>query len=138
MEEIWKNIPDYEGYQVSDLGRVKSFKGNTEKILKQKINTRGYYRVNLYSNGKMKTIRIHILVAQTFLDHILTGTQAIVVDHIDENKLNNRLDNLQLITQRENIEKHFLINSKEFLLFKNFLESNTKIKELFEKYKRDH
>jgi hypothetical protein len=60
---------------------------------------------DLHKYGKIKTIKIHILVAMAFLGHKPDGTQKIVVDHIDNNPLNNNLTNLQLISQRENVSK---------------------------------
>ena len=116
MKEIYKDIPGYEGlYQVSNLGDLKSFdrlvshryggyrllKGKNKKATKTNI---GYLVVNLSKNGKNKTFNIHQLVAMAFLNHIPEGHK-IVVDHIDNNKTNNRLDNLQLITPRENTSK---------------------------------
>lgn len=107
-KEIWKDVPNYEGYyQVSNLGNVKSLgnnKFNQEMILKPGLN-RGYCAVKLCKDGKNKTFKVHQLVAMTFLKHIPDGTNKVVVDHKDGNPLNNRLDNLQLISQRENLSK---------------------------------
>jgi len=103
--EIFKDIPGYEGiYQVSDLGRVKSLKFNKEKILKPGVNNHGYYTVVL-CKGKRKTINVHQLVAMAFLNHEPCGYNGLIVDHKDNNPLNNRLSNLQLISQRENTSK---------------------------------
>jgi hypothetical protein len=115
-QEIFKDIPGYEGlYQVSDFGNVKSIKKenisngkiryiSNEKILKAWID-KNYYKVSLCKNGKQKNIRVHTLVAMTFLSHNPDGTTKIVVDHINNDKLDNRLQNLQLISNRENISK---------------------------------
>jgi hypothetical protein len=103
--EIWKTINDFEDYQISNLGRVKSFKNNKEKILTSHPNEKGYYNVDLYVSNKRKTIRVHKLVAKYFLNHIGDGTMKIVIDHIDNDKSNNRVDNLQLITNRQNSSK---------------------------------
>ena len=115
-KEIWKDIPGYEGYyQVSSLGRVKSLErvvGHTRhgeytlkgKIRKLSLNTQGYLIVRLSNGGIVKTIKVHKLVAMAFLNHEPCGYKE-VVDHIDNNTQNNRLDNLQLITNRENTSK---------------------------------
>ena len=108
MNEIWKDIIGYEGvYQVSNLGKVKSLKRNgrnSDKILKQGLNSHRYLLTSLSKNGKSKTKMIHKLVAEAFLNHTSCGRK-LVVDHIDNNKINNKLDNLQIITQRENVSK---------------------------------
>ena len=111
MEEIWKDIPDYEGiYQASNLGNVRSFNNRWKlkgkpRLLKMCINDRGYMVVGLLNNGKQKTFKVHILIAMTFLNHKPDKTLNIVVDHIDCNKKNNSVSNLQLITNRQNLSK---------------------------------
>ena len=71
IEEIWKDIPDYEGlYQVSNLGRVKNlnnYHSKTEKILKLIIHPKGYVRVTLFKNRKPKSIFVHQLVGICFI-----------------------------------------------------------------------
>ena len=97
--EIWRDIPGYEGlYQVSNLGNVKSayLKG---KLKKQRLNPNGYFGVNLSKDGKGKNANVHSLVAQAFLNHKPCGFK-IVVDHIDDNRKNNKLSNLRLTNQR--------------------------------------
>jgi hypothetical protein len=99
MEEHYKDIPNYEGlYQVSDLGNVRSL--ITDRILKPNLR-RDYLVVNLFKNRKKKMFRVHQLVAMAFLEHVPNGHK-ITVDHINEIKTDNRLENLQLISQREN------------------------------------
>ena len=103
LKEEFRPVPGYEGYyEVSNFGNVKSL--TNDKILKPCLGSRGYYKVTLSKDGKTKTIRIHILVATAFLDHVPDGYK-IVVDHIDNNRLNNNLTNLQLISQRNNSSK---------------------------------
>ena len=113
--EIWKDIPNYEGlYQVSDLGNVKRLKRKIilksdfelilkEKILKQSYN-KGYKKVHLSYNNSRKYYSVHQLVAMAFLNHKPCGLN-IVVDHINENKDDNTIKNIQLVTQRHNISK---------------------------------
>ena len=102
--EIWKEIKGYESYEVSNLGRVKSLKYNKERILKPALTGSSCLGVSLAKNGKAKTKKIHQLVAEAFLNHIPDGYK-LVVDHIDNNPLNNELGNLQIITNRENSSK---------------------------------
>lgn len=103
-KEIWKDIDGYEGlYQVSNLGNVKSLTNRSnhkeEKILK--LNTNGkYYLVNICKNTKKKTLLIHRLVAKAFIDNPNNLPQ---INHINGNKLDNRVENLEWCTCRENI-----------------------------------
>lgn len=102
--EIWKKIPGFENYEVSNKGNVKSLKFGKERILKLNINSKGYLVLSLFKNGKRKHFEVHQLVAIAFLNHKPDGFK-IVVDHINEKKTDNRLENLQLITNRENVLK---------------------------------
>ena len=99
MKENWKKINMFDGrYQVSDLGNVKNSK--TNKILKpNKINT-GYYTVCLCFNNIKKYFLLHRLVYETFVGKIPQGMQ---INHINENKTDCRLENLNLMSPKENI-----------------------------------
>lgn len=110
MNEIWKTIEDYPNYQVSNMGRVKSLERNVvkgkgglykieEKILKSIKKRDGYLMVNLSKEGKQKTCLIHRLVASTFLDN---PNNLFEVNHIDEDKTNNRADNLEWCSREYN------------------------------------
>lgn len=99
MNEIWKDIEEYEDlYQVSNLGRVKSL--YTNKILKGCNQTSGYLGVNLSKNSVAYTKSVHRLVAQAFIPNSENKSD---VNHIDENKSNNNVNNLQWSTRTENI-----------------------------------
>ena len=112
MKEIFKDIPNYEGlYQVSNFGRVKSLRRISpykrivkEKFLSPTLVGRGVLGVTLYFNGKRKCYHVHQLVAMAFLNNKPCGMK-IVVDHIDNNPLNNNVSNLQLTSQRINASK---------------------------------
>lgn len=111
MEEIWKDIKGYEGlYQVSNLGRVKSLEhwsnsDNYKKMYTGKIltgilvKTNGYLKVTLSKNGKTNQLQIHRLVAEAFIPNVNNYP---VVNHKDENKLNNCINNLEWCTYKHN------------------------------------
>lgn len=102
-QEIWKDIPGYEGvYQVSNCGRIKTlpFWHNNrvsgywteEKIRKQALNASGYYKVTLAKGGNYKTFLVHRLVAVAFVNNPNNLPE---VNHINEDKQDNRVDNLE-------------------------------------------
>ena len=97
MKEIWKDIPNYDGYQASNLGNIKNKK--TGNILKPYENTNGYLQVELWKNGKGKKIVVHKIIANTFLSNINNLPQ---INHKDENKLNNNINNLEFCTAKYN------------------------------------
>ena len=97
MKEIYKEYPYDKRYKVSNKGNVIGVKGY---VLKQYVDSKGYPMVHIGDGS----IRTHLLVAETWLNHVRCGHK-IVVDHIDNNPQNNRLDNLQLISHRENLLK---------------------------------
>ena len=103
--EVWKTIKEFKDYQISNLGRVKSLKNKKEKILTLHTNENGYYNFDAYINNKRKTLRIHKLVAEYFLNHTGDGTMKLVIDHIDNDKSNNKVCNLQIVTNRQNSSK---------------------------------
>lgn len=110
--EIWKSIKNFEGlYEVSNKGNVRSlnrevyqsngsighYKG---KLLKQDVTKKGYANVRLSKNNKITKFQVHRLVAITFLPN---PHKKDCVNHIDENKLNNSVENLEWVTHTENM-----------------------------------
>ena len=91
-------------YSISDTGVLKSLKFGKEKIIKIQTSIHGYQCCVLSYDGKKKNFNIHQLVAIAFLNHTPDKLN-IVVDHKDDNKLNNKSSNLRLITHAENITK---------------------------------
>ena len=105
MNEIWKDVPNYEvRYKVSNLGRVKSILKNGEKIMKGSMSVKGYMQYTLTMKPKYNVFTGQQLVAMAFLNHIPCGVN-LVIDHINDNKLDNRVENLQIVTNRYNSYK---------------------------------
>lgn len=117
--EVWKDIKGYEGiYQVSNFGRVKSLERITfyelggreisrfqkECIRKQRVNRWGYKSVNLNKNSSTKTFEVHRLVASHFLSGDYKKEQ---VNHVDSDKENNSVENLEFVSSKENIRHAF-------------------------------
>lgn len=119
MKEVFKDIDNYKGhYQISDKGHVKSLdrkvcfinkKGTNvcyKKrgcIMKTEVTEKGYLRVMLAKNGRYKKLYIHRLVGKYFLENKDKKPQ---INHINGNKKDNRKENLEWVTNRENME-HF-------------------------------
>jgi len=114
MKECWKEIPGYEGfYEVSTSGKIRSLdrevlhgrwgphsRRHVGRTLALKKLPSGYRQVALSKEGKISYRNVHRLVAATFL-----GPSPLQVDHIDEDKANNNLSNLQYLTPRANSQK---------------------------------
>ena len=97
MEE-WKNVIGYEGlYEVSNKGNVRNVRRNT--LLKLSKNKYGYIQVYLYKNGIRNGFKVHRLVAQAFIENPDNLPE---VNHIDEDKINNRADNLEFCDRKYN------------------------------------
>ena len=98
--EVWKDIPGYEDeYQASNLGNIRSIKSNN-LILKGDYQPNGYKRVYLWKNGSKKNLLVHRLVALSFLPNPNNYEE---VNHLDENKANNKLENLEWCTHSYNM-----------------------------------
>ena len=113
MNEVWKSIKDYSDYEVSNLGRIKSFKFGKEIILTPGKDSCGYLYVGLCKNGKRYPKSIHRLVLEAFkLNEDLNKTEC---NHVDGNKENNYIENLEWCTHSENMKHAIetgLINNK--------------------------
>ena len=128
-EEVWKPCPDFEEhYEVSNLGRVRSrsvfiphdgswnkdMNGYIKKVKihNQQVNRYGYLQTKLCKYGKCRQLTIHRLVAKAFIENPENKSQ---VNHIDGNKKNNRVDNLEWTTRSENVKHAYdtgLMSSK--------------------------
>jgi hypothetical protein len=99
MEEVWKDIEGYEGlYKISNYGRIYSF--HTNKYMQGRLNNKGYRHVCLSKNKKMNDFQVHRLVAYAFIEN---NNNFPLVNHKDENVLNNHADNLEWCTNTYNV-----------------------------------
>jgi len=124
--EVFKTIPGYEGiYEISSLGRVRSlprlvkcknekFRLTIDKILRQRINKKGYFSILLNKNNISKMYLTHQLVGISFLNHTLENSK-IVINHKNFIRSDNRLENLETISQRENANKKHLKSISKYV-----------------------
>ena len=129
--EQWKVVKGFENYLVSSLGNVKTINGKLKKVVYDSKNDYGY--VELWKNNKGKKFRIHRLVAETFIPNNLGKEQ---VNHIDGDKKNNCVSNLEWVTPKENI-RHSIENDLSSIKYgsKNLA---SKLKEEDVKYIREN
>ena len=104
-DEIWLTIKHNNNYEVSNAGEVRN--KHTKKVLKPAISNKGYYMVALSCKGKSHTYTVHKLVMEHFNRCSMAGE---VINHIDGNKLNNNIQNLEYVTQKENVKKAWANN----------------------------
>lgn len=159
MEEIWKDIQGYEGmYQVSNYGRVKSLgrlvNGSNQygvkfqylkkdKILKPILDKWGYLRISIYKNNHKIAKRIHILVAETFLEN---QNNYSIINHINGDKTDNRVENLEWCTQSHNVQESYRLGLRiptgravnQYDLDGNFIKTWDTIKEPRLLYNNSH
>lgn len=139
MKEIWKDVSGYEGlYQVSNLGRIKSSErhGNFNKnhILIGGKDTKGYRVVSLTKNGKGLTKKVHRLVAQAF---ILNPKNLPQINHIDGNKQNNTIKNLEWCDNAYNY-KHSVQNKLRINSIKELKKLAKKREKKVYQYNSEH
>lgn len=138
MEEIWKDIPNYEGYQASNLGRIRTYNKITytkmhgerhwkNRILKFKPNEKTKkckqgtgFRVSLWKDGKCKDFLVARLIATTFLENLIDTKMT--VNHKNGDRLDNRVENLEWLSLADNIKYGFENNQ--------YRQINVKIKNI--------
>lgn len=132
--EIWKDIKGYEGfYQISNFGNVRSldrkikYKNNYRlfygRNLIKIVDTKGYYFVNLKKNSHNEIKRIHRLVAEAFIEN---PNKFPCINHIDGNKQNNHIDNLEWCSYKHNINEAFRLGLNRYTHKENFKYENKK------------
>lgn len=110
MEEIWKPIKGYKDYEISSTGRVRSHKFGRTTILKFRYNRDGYIQYTLTQNGIGHTHRANRLVAEAFIPN---PENKPTVNHIDGDKTNNNVDNLEWATKKEQMEHAYRLGLKK-------------------------
>ena len=142
MEEIWKDIPNYNGYQVSNLGKIRTFNKVTytkkhgkrqwkNRVLKYKSKSYSPgYRVDLWKEGKPKTLLVARLVAFTFYNKDINDS-SLTVDHLDGNRLNNNINNLEIVSLAENIKRGFENNLYKNQIQIKIINKNTQKENIF-------
>lgn len=128
MQEIWKNIGGYSGnYQISNIGNVRSKKRNNYfKILKLESCRLGYKRIMLYKNKIPGRFLVHRLVAAAFIPNYSDLPQ---INHIDGDKANNNIDNLEWVTSQQNVQHaintKLRVTSKGIKHYKSLFDKNS-------------
>lgn len=146
-QEIWKDVLGYEGfYQISNMGSIRSLdrvsigKNGVKyirkgRVLKFGMTKFGYYIVVLHKNLNQRTFTVHKLMAINFLNHIPCGHKE-VVNHKDFDRLNNKISNLEITSQRENTNKKHIKSSSKFVGVSFYKKSNLWISAIVKDGKR--
>ena len=108
--EIWKVIPQFNRYEISNFSRVRNIK--TSRILKPGINSKNYICVRLYNEFTNKSFLLHRLIALAFIPKIKGKN---IINHIDNNTLNNNINNLEWVTSSENLIHSYKTNGRKQL-----------------------
>jgi len=109
MDEVWKEILNFDDYMISNKGVIKSFKRKKDRIMKYIISD-GYYAISLVSNNETKILKkVHKILAELFIEN---PNNFKCVDHIDTDRLNNDLSNLRWCTHVQNSYNRNKINTK--------------------------
>lgn len=130
--EIWKDVPDYEGlYKASNYGNVKRcekicWRGKnykTKVILPERqikgSLVKGYWVIGLWKKGKVHNQAVHRIIAKTFIPNPENKPQ---IDHIDGNRLNNRVENLRWVTDKENVNNPITLKRKSVAAMGNYMK----------------
>ena len=99
MKELWKNIPNFKGYQASNLGRIK---GKMNRVMTPHPDGNGYLRTGFRKNGKSFTIKVHQMIALTWVKG--KTKERCEINHHNAKKHDNRVTNLKWVTRQENLE----------------------------------
>ena len=124
--EIWMSINGFDEYMVSNFGRVKSLERKRkradgkmghkkEKIINPVPQSQGYLQVQLSSNGNIKRKLIHRLVMEAFYPELMTTDTRVSVDHLDGDRRNNKISNLEVVTHRVNVSRFWATKKKSGL-----------------------
>ena len=121
--ERWRDVAGYDGmYQVSDLGRVRSRKSGEWRVMSARKRRDGYLSVDLYRNGKQKSVYVHRLVAQAFIEN--DDESKTDINHINECKSDNRLWNLEWCSAQYN-------NTYNYIHWRRKTSKRHKLKDLY-------
>lgn len=134
MKEIWKKINNYQDYEISNFGNVRSLKNNSVRILKPSKSSSGYLQVILCQDSGTKSHFIHKLVAQEFLEN---ENDYCEVNHKDENKTNNKVENLEWCTRKYNMNYGTIKTKQSKIKMKKVAKMNkdNQIIEIYESIK---